>query len=223
MKKGAVVFDLDDTLFPEKEFVRSGFEAVGNKILHKYGAPGFFEICWNLFLAGQRGKIFNLAIQKLGLVCSPDMVKQCVAWYRTHEPRIQLFKDVEPVFQEMIPQWTLGLISDGFLSVQERKIQALGLCQKIPHRVLSDAYGRAAWKPSLVPYRELMRQIPAPISRFVYVGDNPLKDFQGARSLGWLTVRMRRPATEHCRKEVDAKLAADFEVSSMRELMQKIQ
>lgn len=29
MIKKIIVFDVDDTLFPEREFVRSGFQAVG--------------------------------------------------------------------------------------------------------------------------------------------------------------------------------------------------
>jgi putative hydrolase of the HAD superfamily len=50
-----IVFDVDDTLFPEREFVRSGFQAVGEWILNKYAVRGFFEIAWKFFVPGNTG------------------------------------------------------------------------------------------------------------------------------------------------------------------------
>jgi putative hydrolase of the HAD superfamily len=50
-----IVFDVDDTLFPEREFVRSRFQAVGEWILNKYAVVGWFEIAWKFFIPGNRG------------------------------------------------------------------------------------------------------------------------------------------------------------------------
>ena len=50
-----IVFDVDDTMFPEREFVRSRFQAVGESVLNKYAVPGFFEIAWKFFVPGNRG------------------------------------------------------------------------------------------------------------------------------------------------------------------------
>ena len=50
-----IVFDVDDTLFPEREFVRIGFQAVGEWILNKYAVAGLFEIAWKFFVPGNRG------------------------------------------------------------------------------------------------------------------------------------------------------------------------
>ena len=38
----AVIFDLDDTLFPERTYVLSGFRAVGDWISETYSIRGFF-------------------------------------------------------------------------------------------------------------------------------------------------------------------------------------
>jgi len=57
-----------------------------------------------------------------------------------------------------------------------------------------------------------------PARGFVYVADNPRKDFIGARQLGWRTVRVRRDGGEHHRYEASVAEAADVEIASLREL-----
>jgi putative hydrolase of the HAD superfamily len=109
----------------------------------------------------------------------------------------------------------MALISDGYLGVQEVKARALSLDRWISVRVFTDAMGRDHWKPSPWAFQEVMRRLPGEPSGFVYVGDNPRKDFIGARAVGWKTVRVRWPGCEHSGAEAPAEHAADLELSSL--------
>ena len=52
--------------------------------------------------------------------------------------------------------------------------------------------------------------------RFVYVGDNPAKDFVAPRALGWRTVRVRRHGQLH--HEVPSGDDVDVEITSLDQL-----
>ena len=93
----AVIFDLDDTLYPEIEYVKSGFEIVANYLVSKYGFKKKDLIKRMLTILDKqgRGRIFNILLEDLGIY-SQDMVMLLVYLYRSHNPTIGLFKDVLP-------------------------------------------------------------------------------------------------------------------------------
>jgi putative hydrolase of the HAD superfamily len=93
------------------------------------------------------------------------------------------------------------LVSDGHLAVQRRKLAALGLAHHFDAVVFSDEWGREAWKPSLVPFMAVLERLGVEASEAVYVGDNPAKDFLGARRAGMFAVRVCRPGGEYARLE----------------------
>lgn len=51
----AIVFDMDDTLYKEKDYVVSGFKAVDDWIKEKYKKTGFYNIAIQLFDSGKEG------------------------------------------------------------------------------------------------------------------------------------------------------------------------
>ncbi len=214
-----VVFDLDDTLYPEADYVFSGFRAVDQFVIQELGLFGFFDEAVDLFRFGSRGRIFDQVIGKLGAGRVPlGIVPRLVEVYRSHEPVLRLFPDAEAMLTAPIPRWRLGLLSDGYLSVQKRKLEALGLMRSFGSIVLTDAFGRAAWKPSLVGFSKIMDDLPGVASGYVYVADNPRKDFIAPRALGWATVRIRRRGCEHSEYEPLMHEAADVEISGLGEL-----
>ena len=46
------VFDVDDTLYLERDYVRSGFHAVATWAEETLDVTGVFDTAWGLFLAG---------------------------------------------------------------------------------------------------------------------------------------------------------------------------
>src|ERR671939_2041911 len=91
----AIVFDLDDTLYIERDFVRSGFQAVDSWIANRYMRHGFFDRAWALFEAGQRGDIFDHVLRSLEIPTNGSLVSHLVGIYRSHRPSIRLPSDSE--------------------------------------------------------------------------------------------------------------------------------
>src|SRR5687767_769940 len=90
-----LVFDLDDTLYPECDYVRSGFAAVDRWLREHRGVTGFSEIANAHFRGGRRGNIFDLSLEELGLPRDPALVSRLVTVYREHKPSIRLHEDAE--------------------------------------------------------------------------------------------------------------------------------
>src|SRR3546814_2047633 len=82
-----VVLDLDDTLYLERDYVRSGFKAVEQWLVLERAAAGFSDTCWRLFEGGHRGDIFDQGLLELGLDSHAELVAQLVTVYREHHPR----------------------------------------------------------------------------------------------------------------------------------------
>lgn len=218
----ALVFDLDDTLFPEREFVQSGYRAVGEWLRNTRSVRGFEEAASTEFSAGARGNIFNLALHRLGVLDDPELVRQMVAVYRAHEPTISLFADAAWALDHFAGGTQLGLLTDGYLEVQRRKVAALGIAHRFEAMVFSDEAGREAWKPSAIPYQRVMTQLQRRGNECVYVGDNPLKDFVTAKALGWQTVEIRRAGGEYAAVVAPLSHQADITIHSLEELAELI-
>lgn len=212
-----MLLDLDDTLYPEREFARGGFHAAARLLATRLScaADELFDRFWQQFEQGLRGSIFNTVLDELGVPDDASLIDELVRAYRGHEPRLTLFPDAERLLSRRWLNHTLGLLTDGLADVQRRKVKALGLTTRIEAIVYSDDFGREHWKPSPIPYLELLHKLHVAPSRAVYVGDNPKKDFVGARQLGLQTVRIRRPGTEHAHLEPQAGFEADVELSSL--------
>jgi len=192
-----VVFDLDDTLFPERDYVRSGLAAAGEWVWRAYGRADFAETAWALFAAGVRGRLFDAALERLGLPADPAAIAALVDVYRHHRPAITLFADADRALRALAGRARLAIVSDGPLASQKRKVKVLGLEDRFDPIVLTDRWGRAFWKPHERAFREVERVTDCDGAACAYVGDNPRKDFVAPRALGWRTVRVRRPGGEH--------------------------
>ncbi len=214
----ALVFDLDDTLFPEREFVLSGFAAVDEWLRGTKAISGFLEKASAGFTAGARGNIFDLVLNDLGVGGDCELIRQMVEVYRNHKPRIRLFADAERALEHFSKTRQLGLLTDGYLNVQRRKVTALSIADQFQAIVYSDVFGRQAWKPSSIPYEHVAKALDCAPSECAYVGDNPAKDFVTARRLNWFTIRVRRPGAEHFNVESDKAHEADKEIASLLEL-----
>lgn len=190
----AVVFDLDDTLFAERQYVLSGFRAVAVWLDDRHGVaqgPAFSELR-DLFEGGVRHNTFDewLAARDLAGTIS---VTELVGVYRDHPPSISPAPGIRELLDRLKGRYRLGLVSDGYAQVQRGKFKALGLERYFDAVVFSDDLGREHWKPSPRPFEAVTDLLDVAPGNSVYIADNPTKDFIGARSLGMATVRLRRP------------------------------
>jgi putative hydrolase of the HAD superfamily len=113
------------------------------------------------------------------------------AVYRSHAPSLRPREGVCEALKGLVARGArLALVSDGYLEVQRRKWASLRLPFDFHPTVFTDERGREFWKPHPWSF-ELVMQAHPRASRFVYVGDNPVKDFIAPNRLGWTTVMVR--------------------------------
>lgn len=217
----AVIFDLDDTLFSEYEFVLSGFLAVGHWMESHYQIKGFFDIAQRLFAEGKKGKIFDSALEGLGITANPVLIKILLQVYRQHIPKITLYEDAKWAVEYLKKKGhQIGIITDGYLTTQQKKVASLGIELFFNTIVYSDKYGRNNWKPSSVPYLKAMALLGCQGNECVYIGDNPSKDFITAKKLGWQAIHICRIDGQYSSMCVEKSYEADVKISSLYELKQ---
>ena len=214
----AILFDLDDTLYPERAFVLSGFKAVASWAEMHLGVPqaqGLAELI-ELFGARDRGHTFDTWLESHGKL-HKDTVACLVEIYREHTPDIVPYPEALALLEELRSNYKLGLISDGYLAVQRRKLAALRVANYFDTVVFSDEWGREAWKPALRPFEEALGRLDVVFpARTLYIGDNPRKDFYGARRLGMKTIRVRHTEGIYtCEEPVSSDYAPDVDIFSL--------
>jgi putative hydrolase of the HAD superfamily len=216
----SVIFDLDDTLYPEREYVRSGFRAVGEWAEKRLGLSEAIVRAelQALFDAEFRGDTFQWWLSEQGLPESLSV--EMVSVFRTHIPRITLFPDALRALEDLHPKCKLGLVTEGRRANQEAKVRVLGLEHWLSAVVILGEEDVAEWKPSRKPFDRVLEMLGVAGGEAVYVGDNPRKDFRGAREAGMATIRIRRPEGLHAQEEPSTPAdAPDREIDSLERLM----
>ncbi len=180
-----VAFDLDDTLYKEIHYLKSAYREIAHHVAHGDGMLASDLLCLMMQTYRSRGNAFR-RLNKVMKTRTP--IDTYLQMYRSHRPDIHL----DPETTEMLDVLkaagcTLALITDGRSLQQRNKIAALGLDRWIADAdiVISEEIGSE--KPDEANYRRLMERHPE-VERFVYVGDNPAKDFIAPNQLGWTTV-----------------------------------
>ena len=217
-----LLFDLDDTLYDEKQFVQSGFAKVAEFVENKFKIDKkiYYEILIDIFNGGSRGNIFNLALEKVNVAYGEDIIQSMVKIYREHTPKIKLDKNIELLLIKLREIYSLGIITDGYFEVQKKKIQALKLEELFDSIIYTDEYGREYWKPNVLGYKVALKELDdVLIEEAVYIGDNPYKDFIGAKKIGITTVRILQPDREYTNVRLDKEYEADYEIKKLNEIM----
>jgi putative hydrolase of the HAD superfamily len=187
----AVVFDLDDTLYAERDYAFSGFAAVAQAFAGTLGDP---ETCrlrmCQLFDTEHRRRVFNQLLRETGLKEDDKLISRMIKTYRSHKPAITLRDDAEAALSRLRGRYRLGVISDGFLDAQRAKIKALDLRARVDEIIITDELGREFWKPHTRAFECMSERLGVEPSVCAYVADNPAKDFIAPRKLGWRTIQV---------------------------------
>lgn len=211
-----LVFDLDDTLYPELSYVHSGFRAVAAFLSPLLDMPA--EALAAEIIAGEtihgRGQVFDNVLRQHDR-WSKTLVATCLRVYRQHQPAISLFPDAERALTRFAGQ-SLYIVTDGHKEVQARKVAALGLAGRVRHAYLTNRYGRHRAKPDPHVFQLICQREGVAPTEVTYVGDNVKKDFVGIKPLGFNTVRIMRGNYAHY--EADAAHEAARTIHSLDEL-----
>lgn len=213
-----IVFDLDDTLYLERDFVRSGFRAAGAWLEDTAGLSGLEERCLALFESRCRTRIFDIALDGLEVHNAGAMVPQLVEIYRSHRPEIALTEDADRYLGRRKDGERYALITDGIAETQAAKVRALGLYERIGHVICTGAWGPGFGKPHPRAFEAVEAWSERSGGSLVYVADNPTKDFVTPRARGWQTVQVLRPERVHHLEPPNAAHEAHVAITSLDEL-----
>jgi len=212
----AIVLDIDDTLYLERDYVRSGFEAVGRWAQRELGVKDFADRAWAAFEGGARHTIFDEVLTACGARTDDATITELVARYRTHPPSIVLAADAEAGLDRWHGIAALAAITDGPLSSQQAKARALGLERWTSTVVFTASLGPGKGKPDPAAFELVQEELGVGGKSCVYVADNPAKDFVGPKALGWRTVRVRRRLSLHA--DVESGTDVDHEITTLEQL-----
>jgi putative hydrolase of the HAD superfamily len=214
-----IVFDLDDTLYEELSFVRSGFRAVAD-----YLAP-IIGLNQNDIFKGlqaelqlQREHVFDRFLLKYQLK-SQKLIKTCLSVYRKHEPSLTLFPEARACLIRL-QKYPLYIVTDGNQYVQRSKVRALGLQSLVRRCFFTYAHGLHRRKPSPYCFEKISDLERVPPSSIVYVADNPHKDFVGIKPLGFHTIRVL--SGPYAKDKVESDYEADIIIPNLQALNENL-
>ena len=192
----AVLFDLDDTLYPERRFALSGFRQVALIASAASGvdpSAAFGSLVRSL-RTGQRATALQTLCAELGHPA--DSVPALVDVMRQHLPSIRLSHAVVSALEALRRDWRLGIVTNGMPEVQSRKVAALGVARLVDVVVLAGACGTGAGKPEAAPFLTAAGALGVAPAQCVFVGDDLECDIRGARAVGMRTIWMPRASRD---------------------------
>jgi len=203
----AVVFDLDDTLYPYAQYRASGFRVVSDYVKKIFGFS-IRDDLEALQASGEQGDLFTLALQRHFKTVEPLLVQRMREIYRCHTPSIRLYPDSQIGLAFLSARcMPTGLVTDYYGHVQRCKVERLGLAPLIHSFVYSDDLGGPEyWKPSPAPFHIIALQLEVETHELVFVGDDPLLDFLAPRQLGMGAIRVVRPDTDSALRQAPTPL-----------------
>ena len=178
-KNTVVVFDLDDTLYNELDYLKSAYQAIA-----LFLEPGDWKHLYSKMFSLYRCKInvFEFVANTYNIKTS-----SLVEMYRNHHPEIQLFDGVLEVFDAIKSKHgKIAVITDGRSHTQRAKLKSLGILDYLDGIVISEEIGSE--KPSSENFKAIENLLSG--TTYYYIADNLKKDFIAPNALGWKSIAL---------------------------------
>ena len=181
-----VIFDLDDTLYSEKQYVKSGYK----KIEEYLQEPDAAEKMWSYFLVGEPA--IDRYLEEINKI---EKKIECLEIYRNHIPEIELYEGINELIRKLKEKKIkVGIITDGRVEGQRNKIKALGLDKLADDIIVTDELGGTQFrKPNDISFRIMQNRWRLSYQEIIYVGDNLNKDFLAPKQLGMKVLWFKNP------------------------------
>ena len=188
-----LIFDLDDTLYPEITYVKSGLKEVSLFLYKNFDIDkelAYSEMYESLRIHGN--KIFDNMLMKHHIYTKRNLNK-CISVYRKHNPKIELYKDAKECIKRF-KNFKKYIVTDGNIIVQRNKIKSLNLNNSFEKIIPTYQYGISFSKPSINCFKMILSYENTKPENMIYIGDNPYKDFINIKKIGIKTIRILRGA-----------------------------
>ena len=214
-----VIFDLDDTLTSEKEYIKSGYRHIAEIIQDRFTIDKnlVFDDLMNLFSVSPLN-VFNRLYDKYRIEYSKEMILDLVVEYRGHFPDIQFYDDVLPCLSELKrSRIKVGIITDGYVIAQRQKLKAVQADEYFDEIIVTDELGRDYWKPHPKAFELMKEKFKVNFDEMIYVGDNPEKDFYISKIYPITTVRILRNGEYKDKRYLEG-IEANITITHLKEI-----
>lgn len=187
-----VLVDLDDTLYPQAEYLGLAWFAVAERGARLgLDRDRLHAALTTAAAAGSaRGGIIDDAVRRIR--GDAELVPELVAAFHAVRPQqLTAFPGVRAALRELRSLVPVAVVTDGEVAGQRAKISALGLDDAFDAVVLSDGWGRAFRKPNPHPFHTALALLGVDAADAVMIGDRPDKDIAGAARVGVRGIRVR--------------------------------
>lgn len=204
----AVILDLDDTIYPERDYVLSGYKEIEREL-------GISSD--KLFKAFKEGKpAIDTVLSEEGKL---DLKDECLYIYRNHEPKIEAYDGMKDMIKNLRDKGIfVGIITDGRVNGQNAKLNALKL--QIDQVIITDELGGPSFrKPCDIAFRIMQKHANCDFAKMVYVGDNPVKDFVAPMQLGMQSICFENEEGLYINNTCSENITKVKSVAELRELL----
>ena len=219
-KINTIIFDLDDTLYPQLEYTRQCLHATVNYISDISGEnKEVIKVKLDEILEknGIEYKfIFNDLFKEISFDGMPKL-KIILELFWSCTPEIKVFDGVLDVLTQLKTQYRLAILTDGHVHIQEQKIDTLGIRDFFEYVLITDSLGVEYRKPSPAGYKKILEEMKISAQDCIYVGNDPRKDFLACKELGINTVRIRQG--DYKNLTLDKIHEADCEIDDIQDLL----
>ena len=195
----SVIFDLDDTLYPEWSYIKQGFWAVSDKTckdfnLHtRYSSNDIYEVLKYIFINYTRVNIFNYLPNFIPEIEINEryVVDELLPTFRFSKKSLDCYPDVEPTLDQLNGTIKIGMVTNGNTQVQNNKIDLLTIRKYFDEIEISGDYSEENAKPSIFMLNKMLDIFKIMPHESIYVGDN-LQTDRCAIDIGCNFLRMIR-------------------------------
>ena len=193
-----VVVDLDDTLYPQAEYLASAAAAVGAaaELAGLDGAAVHAALRHELATGSDTGGTIDRALLAVGTPAGAlaELVPPLVAAFTGHTPpQLAPYPGVEEALRALGAAAPLACLTDGNPVIQAAKLAATGLEPLLPVVVVTDSLGgRGVRKPHPMGLLAVAERLGVPPDRILVIGDRPGKDVAVAAAVGARAIRVRQ-------------------------------
>ena len=184
-----VCFDLDGTLYDDREYVRAGFQSAAAYLREKHGVKTFGDMVWEYAVERNFETVFDRILADYDL---PETeLDDLIAAYHDCDPDLQLYPDVEAVLMELSDAYQTAVITGG--KHGDRKLEWLGIEDSFDTVYVTADHETS--KHELKPFKTVLDELDISAEKSTFVGNNPELDFYRPNQLGMTTVWVRRRTT----------------------------
>lgn len=206
----SVLFDLDGTLYDDRQYVRAGLLNAAETLEDKTGCDLAADLLEAYFQKGIHERTFDVVLAQNGLSC--DHIPRLVEAYHAHDKPLVPFPDTVPVLTELTATHKLGLVTGG--TNGREKLCRLGITSHFDDILVTADTNTT--KREVDPFVSILSELDMRPSKSVYVGDRPCLDFVHPNRLGMGTIRVL--SGQYAERSADGEAQPDVVIDNLSDL-----